>query len=305
MGPLTKPDVAALNTLAVSVLEEFEARRLRAPAWVSAHSLALVVGRLGTHVRAAVRQMRSTLTDAVDCYNRYSFSAIVRQYCRKRMNMLRFPKAWFISVPPDVPYLLFGLHMQPESAIDVFAPFYANQLDFVEKVARAIPPTHRLLVKLHVSDADNYSRRQLDQLRRLPGVHLVAPTAWSRPFLEQCAAVVAISGTMGLEGAMLGKPVILFGTTNYGTFPTVARVHDLNDLPELVRQQLRVPHPGRQAIIDAYRDFIGRYICATGPGTKVQLDDWTHPEPSVEEQSGFLDLFNRLDAYLGHRSARA
>ncbi len=290
-----------LDEVAARLLEEFEQRRLRAPVYVSSYSIGLVVRRLRSHARELVRLLKAQYGRSFDKYNEPPTWFMVRQYLRKRLNLLQFPKEWFITEPTSEPFVFFGLHMQPESSVDVYAPFYASQFDVIEKIARAIPPTHRLLVKLHLSDADNYSRRQLRRLRQLPGVMLVAPTAWSRPFLERCAAVVTIAGTMGLEGALLGKPVVTFGTMNYSNFPTVARVGNLNELPMLIRRQLNTPHPGRQAILEAYRNFLNTYICATGPNTKAQLDDWTHTTPSLEELDGFVELFRSLESFL-HRA---
>ena len=296
---LTEGPTDALRAQAEELLQEFEQRMLRAPAYVSAHTLGLVIRKLGFHARGAIKTLRRQYGRESDQFNTNSFGFMARQYLRKRVNLLRFPKAWFLTEPPKEPYLFFGLHMQPESSIDVYAPFFANQLDTIEKMARAIPPTHKLLVKIHISDADNYSRAQLRRLRDLPGVHLVLPTVWSRPFVERSAGLIVISGTMGLEGALLGKPVIALGRMAYASFPTVARVGDLNDMPDVIRRQLAMPHPGREAIVAAYTDYLSRFICATGPNATVQLDDWvTCDEPSIEERAGFVTFFRALESYV-------
>ncbi len=296
---LTEGPTAELRAQAEALLQEFEQRILRAPAYVSAHTLGRVLRKLGFHAKGAMDTLRRQYGSESDQFNTNTIGFMARQYLRKRVNLLRFPKAWFLTEPPQEPYLFFGLHMQPESSIDVYAPFFANQLDTIEKMARAIPPTHKLLVKIHISDADNYSRAQLRRLRDLPGVQLVLPTAWSRPFVERSAGLIVISGTMGLEGALLGKPVIALGRMAYASFPTVARVGDLNDMPDVVRRQLAMPHPGREAIVTAYADYLSRFICATGPTVTTQLDDWvTCDEPAIEERAGFVTFFRALEAYL-------
>lgn len=297
------PD-SELDGTVEKLLSEFEQKRLRAPAYVSAHSIPTAIRRLKVHVPEALRSLQSQMRGRFERYGELPFRFKRRQYLRKRMNILRFPNKWFVTAPPAEPFVFFGLHMQPESSIDVYAPFYANQFDVVEKVARALPPTHTFLVKLHISDADNYSRNQLRFLRQLPGVKLVLPTVSSRPFIDRCAAVVTISGTMGLEGALLGKPVIAFGRMNYGHFPSVKQVRNIYDLPGLIRNQLSAPQPSRQEILQAYKEYLGAYICATGPQTHAQLDDWTQPDPSPDELRGFEDLFRVLEEYLT-REARS
>lgn len=301
---LTEIPLEGLRERAARLLTEFEGRSLRAPAYVSAHTPSLVIRKLGVHAKGALKTLRRQYGGETDRFNTNSIGFMARQYFRKRANLLSFPKAWFLTEPPKEPYLFFGLHMQPESSIDVYAPFFANQFDTVEKVVRAIPPTHKLLVKLHISDADNYSRAQLRRLRRLPGVLLVLPSVWSRPFLEQCAGVIAITGTMGLEGALLGKPVVALGRMAYANFPTVARAGDLHDLPEVIRAQLSFEHPGREAIVDAYADYLSHYVCATGPHTRGELDDWNaNPEPSIEERAGFVEFFRALEGYAKREAA--
>lgn len=296
---LTDGPTPELQAVASALLHDFDERFLRAPAYVSAHTLARVISKLGIHAKGAIKTLVRQYGSDSDQFNTNTFWFMARQYFRKRINLLGFPKSWFITEPPKEPYLLFGLHMQPESSIDVYAPFFANQLDTIEKMARAIPPTHKLLVKVHISDADNYSRAQLRRLRDLPGVKLVLPTVWSRPFVERSAGLIVISGTMGLEGALLGKPVIALGRMAYASFPTVARVGDLNEMPDVIRRQLAMPHPGREAIVAAYADYLSRFVCATGPSATTQLDDWvTCDEPAIEELSGFVEFFRTLEAFI-------
>jgi hypothetical protein len=291
---LGDPPMDELRTRAAALIDEFEQGRLKAPAYVSAHRLGIVVRRLGDHVRAGVRTMASVMLARHDRFNDLPLGPKVRQYFRKRINMVRLPHRWFLSKPPAEPFLFFGLHMQPESTPDVLAPFSANQFDVVEKIARALPPTHLFLIKLHISDADNYSRAQLRAFLRLPRVRLVLPAVSSRDFIDEAAAVVTIAGTMGLEASLLGKPVIIFGKMNYETFSTVTRVTDMYELPALVRRQLTAPPPSREQIVDDYARYLSAYFSALTPGSDVRLDDWTHLYPSEEEKRGFGQMFNAL-----------
>src|SRR5262249_14960424 len=104
----------------------------------------------------------------------YSLAGMVREAFRLRRNLWRIREHKFVETPPVEPFIFFGLHMQPESSIDVFAHFFANQLRVIELLSRSLPPTHSLLVKLHKSDITNYSLEFLAQLSRFPGVQIVA-----------------------------------------------------------------------------------------------------------------------------------
>src|SRR4029079_9332963 len=131
-----------------------------------------------------------------DRYTEDSLARVCRQYVRKRRNVYALPAGWFVAQPRPGRSLCCGLQMQPDSSLDVWVPFFSNELQVVETIARAMPASHRLLVKLHRSDADSYSRADLDRFRRLPGVTLVSPFAQSRAFIDRAAAIVAIQGTI-------------------------------------------------------------------------------------------------------------
>ncbi len=280
-----------LYNLAEKTLRNFENKQIKTPAYISTHNIGLATQRLPEQLRVAFRVFKATYFGELNKYLEYDFKFILKQYVRKRKNMLRLPRKWFLKEPPSESYVFFGFHMQPESTIDVYAPFYSNQFDVVEKIARAIPPTHKLLVKLHISDADNYSRTQLMFLLRLPGVKLVAPSVSSREFIERSSAVITIVGTMGLEGALLGKPVLIFGKMDYDQFPSVTRIGDITNLPNLIRQKLEEQRPSRDSIIDAYMQYLKPYFRATH-------NDWKKEHLLLEEKDGFVELFQSLEKYL-------
>lgn len=192
--------------------------------------------------------------------------------------------------PPSTPYVLFGLHMQPESSIDVWAPFFSNQLWVIELVARSVPPTHGVLVKIHKSDAAHYSRAELARMLSFPGVRLVEPFASSREFIEAADLVIAIQGTMGLEAALLGKPVISLGDSPVSVFPSVARIGQIEDLPRLIRQKLSERPPERSRIIDAYEEYLSPFM-------KASHNDWTAPITS-QGIDGYVQLFESLSEHV-------
>jgi hypothetical protein len=291
-----RPD-EELREMAEALLEKFENKFIKVPAYVSAYNIRMVISRLNEHMFEAFKSLIARCSGRLDKYSEYDIKFLLSQYWRKRRNMLTVPKQWFIKEPPSEPFVFFGLHMQPESSIDVNAPFYANQFDVIEKMARSIPPTYKLLVKLHISDADNYSCKQLWSLRCLPGVKLVLPNVSSRAFIERSSAIITIAGTMGLEGALLGKPVVVFGTTTYQHFPSVTRVADIRNLPQLIRSKLSEPRPSRASIIEAYKKYLNPFFQADKTGSRM-INDWTTPHVTREEKDCFIEIFQSLEKYL-------
>ena len=65
------------------------------------------------------------------------------------------------------------------------------------------------------------------------------PFADTRGLIESSNLVISIQGTMGLEAALLGKPVIMLGDSPVTVFPSASRIGEISDLPKLVRSKAR------------------------------------------------------------------
>jgi len=199
---------------------------------------------------------------------------------------------WLLKEPPRQRYIFFALHLQPESSVDVWAPFFSNQKRVVELISRSTPPSHKLLVKLHKSDAVNYTEDYLRELAQFPGVEIVQPFANTREFIERTDLAVVIQGTIGLEAALLGKPVIMLGESRVSCFPSVSSIGRIQDLPSLVREKLGESPPSRQEIISAYSDFLRPFLPAS-------LNNWRR-SIKPQEIDGYVTLFDALQEHLTH-----
>jgi hypothetical protein len=146
------------------------------------------------------------------------------------------------------------------------------------------------LVKIHKSDAANYSREYLDRMRSLPGVELVEPFADTRQFIENADLLFSIQGTIGLEAALLGKPVIVLSDSPVALFPSASPIGKITDLPALVRQKLSERPPARSQILDAYSEYLK-------PFAPAAHNDWTI-RPEDREIDGFASLFRALSGIL-------
>jgi hypothetical protein len=285
-----------MRAVADRVLKEFEVRKIEAVAYIPPKVLspAFLIKRIPAQLRTLVKIARRRAAKDVYKYSEfasaYSLYGLFKEAIRLRKNVLRLPHGELLRVPPSGRYAFFGLHMQPESSIDVFAHFFSNQTHVVELMARSLPPTHMLLVKLHKSDVPNYSRALLSKLAAFPGVRLVSPYADTFEFIKRSDLILSIQGTIGLEGALLGKPVIMFGDSPTKIFPGVSTIGRTPDLPALVRQKLGEKAAGRNAIVDAFATYLAPFYPASG-------NDWT-VRPTDDEIDGYVHLFALLDKYL-------
>jgi hypothetical protein len=299
----TRPH-GSLQDFAEEWLCRFEGKRVQAYAYIAPVPLSTLgkIANLPRRMVAVVRTMRNArlrkylqFTEGRNLYSVPAVLAFLRRSARARKAIAEFRT---IKVPPKTPYVLFGLHLQPESSIDVWAPFFSNQIWVVELLSRSIPPTHKLLVKVHKSDISNYVPEQLRKMCSFPGVEIVAPFADMRSFIQAADLLVTIQGTMGLEGALLGKHVIVLGDSPVVEFPSVSRVGQISDLPALIRSKLGAPPPSRREIVAAYASYLAPFVPASHNDWSVTVSD--------QEIEGYVKLFDELEGYLckGANNAR-
>lgn len=291
----TRP-ASELQSLAEASLQQFENKKLQAPAYVPPLPLSLAkkIARLPRRVLALHRTIQKSrlreflqFTEERDGHSVVAVMALFRRIAKARKANSRLRA---IVEPPEEPFILFGLHFQPESSIDVWAPFFSNQMRVIELLSRSIPPTHKLLVKIHKSDITNYSQEQLKNMQRFPGVELVAPFADTRKFIEKAGMIVSIQGTIGLEAALLGKPVIMLGDSPVTLFPSASRIGEISDLPILIRRKLVESPPSRTDIVNAYAAYLAPFLPAS-------QNDWT-VQRTVEEIDNYVMLLNTLKQYV-------
>jgi hypothetical protein len=124
-------------------------------------------------------------------------------------------------------YILYPIHFQPEASTLIQAPMYLDQVALLEDIARSLPIGHRLYVKEHLS---NRGRRPLafyEAIKKIPAVRLLGPDTDTWELIRGAAAIAVITGTMGWEGLLFGKPVITFGSIFYNVLPQVYRASEV------------------------------------------------------------------------------
>ena len=90
--------------------------------------------------------------------------------------------------------------------------------------------------------------------------------------------------------ALLGKPVIMLGDSPYLLFPSVSRIGEIADLPQLIGRKLVEKAPERSDILRAYAVYLTPFMSASS-------NDWTQ-RPSEEAIGGYVELFSALQQYV-------
>lgn len=296
----TGQDDVMLLKKSTEVLNAWRSKAIVAPAYVSAKTFTDIIRMLPIHLKEmSTRLKRTFFAKGNNKLLYYPTHVMVKQYIRKKTNILRMNKKLFITELPERPFFFYGLHMQPESSVDVMAPFYSDQYNVIEAIARSMPANYLLLVKIHVSDADNYSNAQIRQFLNIPNVRIVSPFVTSRKFVDAAAMIFSITGTIGLEGALLGKQVVMFGDSPILKFPSVSKMTDYEQLPALVAKKLATPVPTDAEIIRAFAHFLKSFLPSCSDNWVVTLTEGLTPE----EEQNFIVIFERLNAFVEKQQA--
>ena len=177
-----------------------------------------------------------------------------------RKGLLKCRKCFDAPIPGEK-YVLFPLHYQPEASTLVLAPFYTDQLALVEDMAKCLPIDYKLYVKEHPVNLTSRPLSYYKRIRKLWNVRLVNPLANSYQLIQNASAVATISGTMGWEALLFGKPVISFGKVGYNSFPLVVKAGEQakNQWPNIFQNAVENFRPDGELLL--------KYISAVLEGT--------------------------------------
>jgi len=219
-------------------LRTFRASAMSPAIGKSARGFGDVLRLLPDHWRAFRQELSASLDDRGNRYARHSVGRLIAMYAARRRNMLSYTVFRPYSAPGAGPYVLYALHTQPESSIDVAGSYFSDQIALVTFIARSLPVTHELYVKVHPADMDGKTLAFYKTIARIPGVRLIDYGVDSRGLVAGADIVFTLTGTIGYEAALLGKPVITFANNYFNRFPGVYRCEAPPTLRELISNVL-------------------------------------------------------------------
>ena len=120
------------------------------------------------------------------------------------------------------------------------APFYTNQIEIIRHIAKSLPINYTLVVKENPAQVSRDWRSLSDykEIMEIPNVLLINPNVSYDELLKKSSLVVLIGGTTGFEAAFYGKSSITFSDMIYSLLPSVFRVKNLEELPDLIQSAL-------------------------------------------------------------------
>ena len=137
-------------------------------------------------------------------------------------------------------FIYLPLQLEPERSTLIPATFYTNQLNVITNIAKSLPIDLQLFVKEHpMQKVKGWRKIEFyKKIIELPNVKLFHPTISNEEMLKKCTMTMTIAGTTGLEAALHKKPAIVFADTIYASLPSVYRLKNLEELPNVIREAL-------------------------------------------------------------------
>jgi hypothetical protein len=123
-----------------------------------------------------------------------------------------------LSALKDQKFVYYPLHTEPEVALQGLSPEYFYQLSCIAALSRDLPAGTLLAVKETFQATGRRPADFYQQIAEFKNVVMLDMLEIGPDVIAACDAVATITGTAGLEGAVMGKPVITFGQHNIYNF---------------------------------------------------------------------------------------
>lgn len=150
---------------------------------------------------------------------------------------------------PDEDFAFFPLHLEPEIATLLQAPFYTDQINLIRQIARSLPIHYKLYVKEHPLMVDYRPRSFYKEIKKNPNVKLINPAVSGLKIVAKAKLITVITGTAGWEGIILKKPVITFGYQFYNILSMVKRCREIERLPYIIKEELERPQYNEEELV--------------------------------------------------------
>lgn len=225
---------------AENFLGAFETRAILPGIKKSARSFFDVLRLIPSHLGAFFYELRRSFSDIGNDYTRYTLARLVARYIRRRVNLLLYKvvNPCEQDFPSDQKFCIYALHTQPESSIDVQGAYFSDQIELIRHIARSLPSSHMLYVKVHPTDVDGKSLSFYRRIKAIPSVVLADYSVDTRSLLNHASIVFSLTGTIAYEAGLIQKPVIVFAKNFFNNLPTVHLCDSPTTLPALVSKLL-------------------------------------------------------------------
>lgn len=165
----------------------------------------------------------------------------------------------------NLPYILFPLHVLPESSTLTLGPEY-YEIDLVRRLSHRIPANMCLIVKENPSMVGLRTRREIKLLKDLPNVIYCSHNIDTKGMIREASGLAGISGTALLEAAMLGKPALAFGIPEFGSAIKYKGYNDVGAFVEACQKNNQVDEYQQKAV-----QYLNKVSASAIPALPIEI----------------------------------
>ena len=187
----------------------------------------------------------------------------LRNHALRRIRRL-FLKEKYDFIVESERYILFPLHVVPESSVSGCAMFFSDLITTIRYAAFSLPINFMLYVKEHPSAVGTRNRQFYREINKIPNVRLIDHNISTEKLIKNADSIVTLSSTIGLEAALIGKYVFLLGDVVYQYHPMCIKISSIIELREKIVMQRQDLSPDQLESINIA--FWREYIAHTIPG---------------------------------------
>ena len=177
------------------------------------------------------------------------------------------------SIVPNLneKYIYFAMHLQPERTSTPEAEIFEDQLLAIEVLARSLPQGWKLFVKENPRQFDkkinllkgHHHRDKSDyrDILRLPNTHLISQKVSTKDIVKNAQIVSTLSGSVGWEALLAGRPCIIFANAWYSECRSAFRINNIAEAKAAIAEAVTKNHDNVRLDVLKYLAFMkDKYI---------------------------------------------
>ena len=175
----------------------------------------------------------------------YESEAILRRSFKAPLRIIMknikipFQKNIFDTPSSKDTYFFFPMQYEPEASTLVLASYYSNQLATIKNVAITLPFPYKLYVKEHPGSIGARTSTLYREIKKIPNAVLLSSENSTPEIIANSAGVITMTSTVGMEAALVSKPVYVLGNVFYSYHPSCRKVINFQDLKDKIKEDLK------------------------------------------------------------------
>ena len=192
---------------------------------------------------------------------------MIRNRLQQRVRATVIPRL-YEPLNTERKFVYFPIHVTDDYKIKRVIPHCVDQAAIIEQVAESLPHGYDIVLKEHPMSIGRNPVSMLRRLTKRPNVYLVDPYTSSHKLIQQSAAVIVISSTVGLEALLYEHPTMTIGQPFYSGYGITLDVDSFREIPartlevldfkpdrerslQFLHAAMRACYPGRPVLVDS------------------------------------------------------